>query len=32
VMGVLCGHRLSDRQYKCARDFGSNVFSHLVWL
>ena len=29
---VLCEHRVSHRQRKCARDYGCNVFSHLVWL
>ena len=32
VMGVLCDHRVSNRQRKCARDYGCNVFSHFVWL
>ena len=29
VMGVLCDHRVSNRQRKCARDYGCNMFSHL---
>jgi len=32
VMGVLCDHRVSERQRKCARDYGSNMVLHLVWL
>ena len=32
AMGVLCDHRVSNRQRKCARDYGCNVFSHFVWL
>ena len=32
VMGVLCDHRVSNRQRKCARDYGCNMFSHFVWL
>jgi hypothetical protein len=32
AMGVLCDHGVSNRQRKCARDYGCNVFSHFVWL
>ena len=27
AMGVLCDHRVSNRQRKCARDYGCNLFS-----
>ena len=32
TMRVLCEHRVSHRQRKCARDYGCNVFLHWVWL
>ena len=32
TMRVLCDHSVSHRQYKCARDYGCNMFSHFVWL
>ena len=32
AMGVLCDHGVRNRQHKCARDYGCNMFSHLVWL